>query len=277
MSCCCALTTAILIALGLGGLYLLYLYMKDRQLKSTLEKWSNTPKDVVILHGFPPGKTIANASPFVLKLQTFMRMANIKYEMDVTDSFGPKGKSPWISLNGQHVSDSEFIIEHLTKKFDVNLNKSHSDKQLAIASSLRILLDEHFFWGLVLERFVDFNTTQKVVPFPRVAYHYLKCVVKRRAKAQGVGLHSMKEVQSIMTKDLRIVSTILGNQKFICGDEPSEFDAGIWSQLAQCMWGLPDSPYESLLNGNECPNLKEYVIRMKERYWKDWNQIVNKA
>jgi len=264
------------VGLGLGGLYLLYLFMKDRKLKRTLEKWSNTPKDVVILHGFPAGKTIANASPFVLKVQTFMRMANIKYEMDTIDYFGPKEKSPWISLNGQHVADSEFVIEHLTKKFDVNLNKAYSEKQLAVASSMRIVLDEHWFWGMALERLSDFHTTRKVVPFPRPAFVFLKWVVKRRAKAQGIGLHSKEEVERICLKDLRIVSTILGNQKFICGDEPCEIDAGIFAHLAQCVWGLPDSPYERLLNGNECPNLKEYVVRMKERYWKDWDHIVNK-
>jgi len=116
MAGCCPCMTWIFLGLGLGGLYLLYLYIKDRRLKQTLEKWSSTPKDVVILHGFPPGKTIVNASPFVLKVQTFMRMANIKYEMDTVDSFGPKGRSPWISLNGTHVADSELIIEFLTKK-----------------------------------------------------------------------------------------------------------------------------------------------------------------
>jgi len=202
-------------------------------------------------------------------------MANIKYEIDTTDFFGSKGKSPWISLNGQHVADSEFIIEFLTKKFDVNLNKSYYEKQLASASSLRIMLDEHFIWGLALERVANFKTSRKVTDFPLPLFLYVKCLVRRRSKAQGIGLHSKEEVERIMTKDLRIVSTILGNQKFICGDEPCEFDAGIWSQLAQCVWGLPDSHYERLLNG-ECSNLKEYVIRMKERYWKDWDQVVNK-
>jgi len=271
----CPCMTAIFVALGLGGLYLLYRFIKDRQLKRKLEKWSNTPKDVVILHCFPAGKTIPNASPFVLKVQTFMRMANIKYEMDTIDFFGAKGKSPWISINGQHVADSEFIIEFLTKKFDVRLSKSHSEKQLATASSLRIMLDEHFIWGLALERVWDFHTSRKVTDFPRPLFLYVKWLVRRRSKAQGVGLHSKEDVERIMTKDLRIVSTILGNQKFICGDEPCEFDAGIWSQLAQCVWGLPGSRYETLLNG-ECSNLKDYAIRMKERYWKDWNQVVNK-
>jgi len=164
------------------------------------------------------------------------------------------------------------------KKFDVHLNhKSQSETQLATASALRIVLDEHFFWGFVLERMSDLTTFRKLVDIPAPIFFYLKWLVGWRAKAQGVGLHSKEDVEAIMTKDLRLVSTILGNQRFICGEEPCEFDAGIWSVVAECVWALPDSVYERLVNnGGECSNLKEYAVRMKERYWKDWDQIMSK-
>jgi hypothetical protein len=43
--------------------------------------WRNTPKDVVIIHGFPASKNAPNPSPFVLKLLTYLRMENIPYEV----------------------------------------------------------------------------------------------------------------------------------------------------------------------------------------------------
>lgn len=39
------------------------------------------PKDVVILHQFQPGHSTPSASPYVLKLETWLRMANIKYQV----------------------------------------------------------------------------------------------------------------------------------------------------------------------------------------------------
>ena len=39
------------------------------------------PKDIVILHQFPPGKKIPNVSPFCLKLETWLRMSDIRYEV----------------------------------------------------------------------------------------------------------------------------------------------------------------------------------------------------
>lgn len=71
----------------------------------------------------------------------------------------------------------------------------------------------------------------------------------KRAKGQGIGVHSQEEIEKIVIKDLRIVSTILGQRKFILGDEPCEVDASIFGMIAQFVWGLPDSVYERLVNG----------------------------
>jgi len=38
-------------------------------------RWNNTPKDVVIVHGFPRGRKTPNASPWILKVETYCRMA----------------------------------------------------------------------------------------------------------------------------------------------------------------------------------------------------------
>jgi hypothetical protein len=39
------------------------------------------PKDVVILHQFPRGPRAPSASPFPIKLETWLRMAGIKYQV----------------------------------------------------------------------------------------------------------------------------------------------------------------------------------------------------
>lgn len=39
------------------------------------------PKDVVILHQFPRGLNLPSISPFALKLETYLRMAEINYQV----------------------------------------------------------------------------------------------------------------------------------------------------------------------------------------------------
>jgi hypothetical protein len=84
------------------------------------ERWNNLGKDVVVLHQFARGKTIPSPSPFVLKLETFLRVADIKYENDHKYFKSAKGKTPWMTVNGEHVADSQFAIEHLRKIKNLN-------------------------------------------------------------------------------------------------------------------------------------------------------------
>jgi len=74
-------------------------------------------------------------------------------------------------------------------------------------------------------------------------------ILPKRAKAQGLGLHSQHEIERLTLNDLRNVSLILGNKKFILGDEQCEEDCGIYGQLSQAAWGTPGSVYERALNG----------------------------
>lgn len=105
--------------------------------------------------------------------------------------------------------------------------------------------------GLGLERWVygGLSRIVKAIKLPWYVMYLVGWQVTKRSKGQGVGVHSKEEIEKIMEKDLRIVSTVLGKKKFICGDEPCEADAGIFGELAQCVWGLPDSYYERLVNG----------------------------
>lgn len=135
------------------------------------------------------------------------------------------------------------------------------------------MLNEHFLWyvnysqrnflkifvptcfsigrGVALERWVYGPSSRlaKVFDIPFPIRVMIGRTVNKRAKGQGMGLHTESEAVHLASKDLRYVSTILGSNKFICGDEPCELDAGIFSQLAMALWGVPDSPYEKLMNG----------------------------
>jgi len=275
----CCYTKYLYYGAGVLAVYLGIKIFKHVKRQRMLARWKKTPKDVVILHCFPPARTLPNASPFVLKVQTYLRMANIQFKLDHVDYFGPKGKTPWISLNGEHIPDSHFILQHLNKKFEKNFNGNYSEEQLSIARLVRITLEEYIFWGGVLYRMIfGLSTFTQVMNIP-VPLWVIQLVIGRRWKkysyAQGIGRHTKEEIYETTTDALRSVSKILGNKKFILGDEPCEDDCAIFGMLAQCIWGLPHSPYEQLSNG-ELKNIKEYCLRMKERFWADWDLCLDK-
>ncbi len=53
---------------------------------------------------------------------------------------------PWITYNGQEVSDSQFCIEWLTKKFGKDLSDHLNKYEKSIARGFLKLLEESFKW-----------------------------------------------------------------------------------------------------------------------------------
>lgn len=59
---------------------------------------------------------------------------------------GPKGKTPWITLNGEEIADSQLCLELLARKFYKNHSSHLSPGEQAIARSFQIMAEEHLYW-----------------------------------------------------------------------------------------------------------------------------------
>lgn len=70
-------------------------------------------------------------------------------QVDYSEPFGPKRKTPWITFNGQEIGDSQLIMEMLAKEFGKDFSSHLTPEEKAVARSLRIMAEEHFFWYLV--------------------------------------------------------------------------------------------------------------------------------
>jgi len=199
------------------------------------------PNNTVILHAFEPGKTCPNISPFVLKLETYLRFTGIPYEISTKKPFGPKGKCPWITLNGENVGDSQLVIEFLNKKFEKNTWGNATEEQKALARVVRLALEEHFVWALAHWRWIkDVHHFDSIADIQGIKFKFMKFFVGRKIKNLmhdvGIGRHSYEEMVAMLEEDLANVSALLGSKKFILGDEPVEADCAIFGVLAQIVF-----------------------------------------
>lgn len=236
------------------------------------------PKDKVIVHQFQKGTYVPSLSHFVVKLETYLRMAKIPYEPFYNPyGGGPKGKVPWIEYNGTTVADSQFAIQFLNKEFSVDLNKHLSLKERATAWAIQKWLEEFTYWLNVHTKwciFVDDFLKMYKLPF---LLKMLKPLIQREVRKmtyyEGVGRHSNEEVGEMMKHDLRMLSELLGDQKFFMGDQPCELDCAIFGQLAQYRWHTPDKcPGRKLLT--DLTNLMAYIDNMKALFWPDWDERI---
>lgn len=233
----------------------------------------NYPKNVVILHQFPRIPVAPNMSPFAIKLETYLRMANIPYKNVYTYEFSPKHKTPWIMYNGEVISDTHFIIQFLNEKFNVNLNNKLSETQKAVARAMQKMTEENLFWAFIVSRWIHCTgdySLREITGLNRLLVWRVHKLLESQAYSQGVGRHNPKEVESIAREDLQALSIYLGNQKFLMGDEPCETDCAIFGMIA-LMWQMPMTSFcYRIVKENTFPNLTAYFHRMKKEFWPEW-------
>ncbi|PCK08345.1 MAG: glutathione S-transferase [Alteromonadaceae bacterium] len=164
---------------------------------------------MLTLHGFGSGFGIVDPSPFVLKVDAYLRLAGIAFELN-TDSSNfskaPKGKLPFIEENGEIVADSQLIIAKLSEQYSVTLDDWLSPEQKAQAHLLSKSLDEDLYWYLVYSRWIDDNIWPKVkaeffdkMPFPLkiIVPIVARKGVKTAMNKQGLSRHSVSEIAAM--------------------------------------------------------------------------------
>ena len=111
---------------------------------------------MITLYSFGPGFGLPDPSPFVMKVETLLKMAKLAYRTDTT-GFGkaPKGKLPYIDDDGTVVSDSTFIRWHLEKKYGIDFDKGLDKSQTATAWAFEKMAEDQLYWVVVSDRWMD--------------------------------------------------------------------------------------------------------------------------
>ncbi|XP_066525503.1 failed axon connections homolog [Hoplias malabaricus] len=260
-------------ALLAAAAYLLYellVVRKEQELDS---------KDAIILHQFTrPKNGVPSLSPFCLKMETYLRMADLPYQNFFDGKLSPQGKMPWIEYNQEQVYGSEFIIDFLEEKLGVNLNSSLSPEEKAVSRAITKMVEEHFFWTIAYCQWVDnVEETKNMLAVSGPLSELLKWIlshvtgslVKKEMYGHGIGRFSKDEIYALMEKDMRTLATLLGDKKYLMGPKVSTVDAAVFGHLAQAMWTLPGTRPEQLIKG-EFINLAMYCERIRRKFWPEW-------
>ncbi|MCJ8169943.1 glutathione S-transferase family protein [Atopomonas sediminilitoris] len=231
---------------------------------------------MITLYQFPAAFGLPNPSAFCLKLETFLRLAGLEYQVKSLHDprVAPKAKFPMIDLEGQRLADSALIQQALTERFKLTLDDQRSLEQLGHDMALTRLLDEHLYWIVVRFRWLDDECWSRLCPqffghlplplkwlVPQVA----RAQVKRDLHGQGLGRHSPAELIQFARADLTACAAILGSAEYFGGSAPSSVDACAYGHLANLFISTFDTPLSAL--APEYPSLVAYCRRMQARLW----------
>jgi len=232
---------------------------------------------MIKLHGFGPNLGLPDASPFVLKIDAYLRLAEIPFEsvsgMDNVRK-APKGKLPFITDGDQVISDSMFIVQYLQNKYGVNLDADLTKEQQAIAFLVCSTLEEKSYWCGLYYRWIDesgWRQTRSAFfgEMPAIMKLFVPALVRRdlgkALHGQGTGRHSPGEILQIARDSISSVATLLGDGPFLFGEKPCSADATLYGSLAQLTLAKIDTPINAI--AAEYPNLKTYSERFRQRYY----------
>ncbi len=217
-----------------------------------------------------------NMSPFCCKLETYLRMAEVPYTAVAADfRKAPKGKIPFVTLDGELMGDSQLIIEELERRLGSRaLDADLSPRDRALGRVVRRTLEEAFYFcGLYFRWKADDGYAvlapefKKMLPAPlRIAMPMIRRATKKKLHAQGTGRHTAEEVAAMGAADRAAVAELLGDRPFLLGDRPRTPDATIFAFLE----GVLGFPLESPVKAAAAhPNLVAFRARVRERWWKD--------
>ncbi|KTD25851.1 MULTISPECIES: glutathione S-transferase family protein [Legionella] len=227
---------------------------------------------MITLYQFPGIWGLPNASPFCLKVETYLRMAEIPFEIRFVRNprKAPKGKLPFIKMDDKTLADSELIIDYLKGKVGNVLDRNLNKEQKALSVVLDNTFAERLYWIMVYMRW-QYEPNWPIInkaffdKMPTLSKLFVPAIVRKNILktlyAQGMGRHNYDEILEMGYKTLDAIVDLLGENKYFHGSEPSSIDATAFAFLANIVW----LPYEDALKTHL--NKQATVLSFCDRMW----------
>lgn len=225
---------------------------------------------MIILHTFDSSS--GQGSPFAIKLETFLRMTGVPYETAfVKDDLGsPNGKVPYIvKENGELLGDSQVIMDYLTEKYSLDIDKHLTQEDRIQKIFIRHALEDHLYWGVSYLLF-NGSSSQKFRKAMKAMKPFLAspAYFRRRKKQhiiQGIARYSEEDVIKYAKEDIDAIAFQLKGKKYVFGDKISSIDACVYAFLNTLLFTPLDS--EVISYARTFPQFGEYCQRIRGEYW----------
>jgi len=236
---------------------------------------------MITLYGSGPNFGLPDASPFVTKAETLLRMMKLPFERRMMSfSRAPKKKIPYIDDDGLLLGDSTFIRWHIEQKYGVDLDAGLTAEQRATAWAFEKMAEDNLYWAIVHLRWVprdNFERGPKVffsaVPAPArgLVIAMVRWQVKKSLYYQGMGRHSQADVERLGTRSIEAIADYLGDKPFFLGEQPTAVDATMFAFVSGALCPVFTSPVQQAAWSRDA--LRRYVGRMTARFFPDFEQI----
>jgi glutathione S-transferase len=236
---------------------------------------------MITLYTFGPFFGLPDASPFVMKAEMLLKLAKLPYQTN-TRGFtkAPKGKLPYIDDDGTLVADSTLIRLYLERKYSFDYDRALSPRERGIAWAVDKMLEDHLYWAMVYWRWMNDANFERgprnffkraPAPIRPLVIKMVRRKVRGYLHAHGIGRHSEDEMTAMASRAFDSVSQILGENKYLMGNEPCAADATMFGFIAGATSKTFTSPLHS--KAQSLPNLVAYRDRMLAEFYPGFGAV----
>jgi hypothetical protein len=197
---------------------------------------------MITLYAFGPMWGLPDPSPFVIKTQVQLKMADLPYAFEhAGPAQAPKGKLPFIVDDGETVADSTFIRDHLERKYGLDFDADLTAIQRAQAWALERMLEDHLYWAIVNSRWADdanfaLGPAEFFAGAPEGVREGGRQRVIQNLHGQGFGRHRVEEVGDLAGRSCSERPPAASTPR------PSPWSPRPWSPASPRRCGTPPSP-----------------------------------
>jgi len=233
----------------------------------------------IILYRFDPpaGQPYGDksCSPFGIKVETFLRLAGLKYTCPPFSSTSiwtnQKRKLPTCKIDGVLVADSTFILDYIMTKSSYASQVQHQLKchdkltpqQHGLGMAVKALCEDSLYWIIGywryqndagFQEYIQCNATLHFLPWPlrTCLERFSRKAILSQLWQQGMGRHPPQEVERLGQDAVDAIDALLDhNKKYLLGDKPSIYDATLFAMCSGIVEMNVKSP------------LKQYTLQKK--------------
>ncbi|CAD6872849.1 glutathione S-transferase family protein [Methylomonas fluvii] len=231
---------------------------------------------MITLYQFPRAWNIPNPGQFCVKLETYLRMTGIEYQIAETlPLYAPLGKLPFIEDNGYKLADSRMIIRYLQQQYGDSLDGDLSAEQNAMALAWQRLSEEHLYWVCMYSRWQygaenwQINKQAIFQGLPQPMADMVAAIYRLRIRGQlrghGIGRLPAAEIFELGRRDVAALSAALHGKMFLLGNQPSSVDASTYGILINLLACPVSSPVKDYALSQVA--LVDYCRRIQSRYF----------
>jgi glutathione S-transferase len=206
---------------------------------------------MLTLFSYPGLFGVADNNPYGLKVYAFLKLCHLdfRHEHVVDTSEAPRGQLPYLLDADEKIGDSDTIIEHLIRRYALQIDGGLTAAQRDTHFLVRRALDDLYwvmsysrwkddrFWPAFRDAFLAEHPDTSAATLDAAREYNFK-----RYHYQGIGRFESEAAYARGLADLEVLARLLPMEGFMFGATPGSLDAALYGFIANIYFFDIDTP-----------------------------------